>query len=93
MNWSEGIIDLFMLCLNALVVRASIGQNLTFFHKLYGKHRYEFHRHIRREFPKQFLLFLSFSLIDLCGVYTVFSHYMHSACPAWAAAFGRENFG
>ena len=51
-NWINGIIDLCMLCLNATVVRSAISHNLTFFHKLYRSHRYEFHRHVRRELPK-----------------------------------------
>ena len=51
-NWINAVIDLILLGLNAVILRSAISQNLTFFHKLYRSHRYEFHRHIKRELAK-----------------------------------------
>lgn len=82
-NWINGIIDLLMLCLNAIVVRSAISQNLTFFHKLYRAHRYEFHRHVKRELTKQVLLLLSFCLLDFSGLQTIFEDSMYVGCSAW----------
>ena len=48
-NWIDTGVDCLLLCMNGVVLRASISQNVTFFHKLYRHHRYEFDRHIYRE--------------------------------------------
>ena len=91
-NWINGIIDLCMLCLNAVVLRSAISQNLTFFHKLYRAHRYEFHRHVKRELPKQVLLFLSFCLLDVVGFCIIFEDCMYLGCSAWTKEFGVGTF-
>jgi len=91
-NWVESILDMILLFLNAAVVRSSISQNVTFFHKLYIKHRFEFNRHIRRELLKQVLLFLSFCILDLVGIWTLFSDTIVIGCSAWVRRFGVESF-
>ena len=71
-NWIRGIIDLFILMWNAIVLRSGLSHNRTFFHKLYSWYRYEFKRHIRREAAKQILLILAFILLDLTDLVIVF---------------------
>lgn len=50
-NWIDSFLDMILLFFNATVVRSAISQNLTFFHKLYSKHRYEFSRHVKKDLP------------------------------------------
>ena len=51
-NWINCLIDMFLLCITGAVVRSAISQNVTFFHKLYKKHRFEFNKQASRELPK-----------------------------------------
>lgn len=89
--WVCGIADYIMLGLNAMVLRAGIFQNLTFFHKLYAAHRYEFDRHICRELTKQVLLLLSYCLIELAGLFIIFKDSMYVGCSAWARKLGEDS--
>lgn len=90
-NWVCGIADYIMLGLTSMVLRASIFQNLTFFHKLYAAHRYEFDRHICRELTKQVLLLLSYCLIELAGLFMIFEDSMHVGCSAWSKVLGEDS--
>lgn len=91
-NWVESILDMILLFLNATVVRSAISQNVTFFHKLYIKHRFEFNKHVRHEFLKQVLLLLSYCLLDVVGIYTLFCDSITVGCTAWVRRFGVLSF-
>ena len=91
-RWVNVSTDLVILFMNATVVRVAISQNLTFFHRLYARHRYEFHRHIKRELPKQVLLFLSFCLLDVAGLVIYLNDCLEVGCSAWVEKLGLEGF-
>ena len=86
----NGILDMIPLLVNATVVRMSISQNITFFHKLYTKHRFEFWMHLKLELPKQVLLFLCYCALEISGLLVLFSTSMKVGCAGWARIIGIE---